>query len=107
MTGPALTYELVAAELRPLGVKIAAIPGDYILTYRGHRDSPELRFADLADALALGREMAGRRPESFPATMGPTGRRRSRRGLMLKHNRWVAARRRAVAAKAAGKGARP
>jgi hypothetical protein len=109
MTGPAITYEAVAAELRPLGVKIAVTPGDYILSYRGIKDGPEERAEALADALALGREMADRAPQAAPAPMGPTGRRQTRRGQMMKHNRWIAARRRAQAASGAtnaGKGGR-
>ena len=106
MTGLAWTYEAVAAELRPLGIKIAVAPGDYVLTYRGIKDGPEERADALADALALGREMAERAPELAPPPMGPTGRRQTRRGLMMKHNRWIAARPRAQAAPQPGSGRR-
>lgn len=100
-------YDVAAAELRPLGVKITVGQGEYVLTYRGMRNSPEQHADDLAEAIASGREMAAHPPLAAIAPMGPTGRRHTRRGRMLKHNRWIAARRRAAAARAAKKGDTP
>lgn len=83
MTGRALTFELVAAELRPLGVKIALEPGNYVLTYRGNPWGPRRDVDDLAEALALGRDMAENPPENAfasrwtPRRRGSGGGRRS------------------------------
>ena len=62
MTDRALTFEIVAAELRRLGVRIALEPANYALTYRGNPHGPRRDTSDLTDALTLGRDMAQNPP---------------------------------------------
>ncbi|WP_226019388.1 hypothetical protein [Novosphingobium sp. FKTRR1] len=103
MSDTPLTFQDVADEFRRMGLHIEAIPGEYVLSYRGRTDCPTLRVEDLAEALTTGRQMAENPPPDALPPLGPTGRRHSRRGKMMKHNRWVAARRRALTLKRIGK----
>jgi len=76
MTDRALTFELVASELRPFGVTIRQEPGNYVLTYRGNPWGPRRDVEDLRDALTIGREMAENPPEDAFSGSGWTPRRR-------------------------------
>ncbi len=89
-------FERVKDELHGLGVELIAAPGAYRFRYTNQgRGSPYLPEStdDLGEALALGRELAQRRPAVLPP-LGPTGRRKTRRGAMFKHNLTIAAKRR-------------
>ena len=103
--GPSLTLADVAGMLRPLGVRIESRPGEYWLSYR-QNPRREGRLAEtLAEALEIGRQMAGEAP-CEPPPLGPTGRRRSRKGTMYRHNARIAARRAKALARAAESGNR-
>jgi len=104
MTDPALTFQWVAAELRPLGLEIQSAPGEYRVNYRQGGEATSYYTDDLADALATGRMMAEHAPAAPLPPLGPTGRRYSRRGTILLHNRKLAVRRRALSRAPAGKG---
>jgi hypothetical protein len=99
MSDDRLTLAAVAGELSRLGVTIASQPGEYRVNWRGGKEATAYYTDDLADALATGRGMAGRVPPPPPPPLGPTGRRNTRRGMILKHNRKIAARRIAQAAR--------
>jgi hypothetical protein len=75
---------------------LIAAPGTYRFRYlnQGRGAAYLAEWADdLAEALALGRELAEHRPDVLPP-LGPTGRRKTRRGAMFKHNLKIAAKRR-------------
>lgn len=90
---PRLTVAVVSEALRPLGVQISSRPGEYQLSYLNDARR-EGRFAEtLPEALEIGRQMAEAAPPEPPPPLGPTGRRRSRKGTMYRHNARIAARR--------------
>ena len=74
-------------------------PGEYRVNFHDGTAKTEYKTDDLADALQHGREMAKTPPPAALPPLGPTGRRTTRRGVMLKHNRKIAAKRRRAAAK--------
>jgi len=81
-------------ELRARGVVLKQGPGEYRLNYPNGTAATEYITDDLQDALRYGREMATKTPHAAPLPLGPTGgNARSRRGLMYRHNRMIAARR--------------
>ena len=87
----AVTFELAAAELRPLGITLANLPGEYRVNYRNGGDATARTAETLDEALALGRAMAAERP---PAATPARQRRRPlrmtpkavRRRMIRKHN---------------------
>ena len=96
-------FELVAAELRALGVTVAARPGEYAVNYRNDTDETALYTDDLDDALELGRTFAAALPatDQPPHTASTPRRRRGRRKMtpkaqrrrmIRKHNRRLHAR---------------
>jgi len=86
-------FQMVAEELRALGLLLHQAPGEYRINYPHGTAATEYVTDDLQDALNRGREMA-ENPLPLPdLPLGPVGR-RTRRGDMYKHNRMIAARRR-------------
>jgi len=55
-------FELAAAELRPLGITLASLPGEYRVNYRNGGDATARTAETLDEALALGRELAANVP---------------------------------------------
>ena len=89
-------FQAARDELARLGVRLVRAPGEYQLCLiRVSGPEPVVRrgIEDLAEALAVGREMSKHRPPPPLPPLGPTGARRSRRGAMIAHNRKLAARR--------------
>jgi hypothetical protein len=74
-------------------------PGEYRVNFHDSGPTTEYTTDDLQDALKHGREMAKTPPPPALPPLGPTGRRGSRRGLMYRHNKKIAAQRRRRAAK--------
>ena len=94
--------EIVATELRALGLTIQRLPGEYAVNFRDGRDDTA-RFADdLDQALEIGRAMAAERATDPAVAAKKPPRRRWRRKRMtpkarrrrfiLGHNRRVRAR---------------
>ena len=96
-------FELVARELRALGLTLRRLPGEYCVNFRNGGDATARMAEDLNEALELGRAMAAEKAAKQPATeksprrrwrrkrMTPKARRRR---FILGHNRRV--RRRAL-----------
>jgi hypothetical protein len=101
MTASRLTLKAATEELKACGMLIASQPGEYRVNYRGGREATAYFTDDLADALSTGKIMAQTPPPPPELPLGPVGRRNSRRGLIMKHNRKIADQRRRRAAKAA------
>jgi hypothetical protein len=91
-------YQIAHAELNTLGLVLKQTPGEYRINYRGGTPATEYTTDDLQDALQHGREMAAHAPPPAPSPLGPTGPRGTRRYLMYRHNKKVAAQRRKKAA---------
>lgn len=98
---PRSRFELVAAELRPLGITIRSMPGEYSVNFRYGGDKTARIADDLDQALELGRAMAAERTAEQAATKKPPRRRRRRKSMtpkarrrrfILGHNRRVRAR---------------
>jgi hypothetical protein len=101
MTDPLSRYELVAAELRTLGITLRSLPGEYCVNFRNGGDSTARMADDLDQALELGREMAAAKTADRAATRKPPLRRwrrkrmtpkARRRRFILGHNRRLRAR---------------
>jgi|SRR5665213_1114706 len=94
-------FEVVAVELRTLGLTLQRLPGEYRVNFRNGGDKTA-RFADdLDQALELGRAMAAEKAAEQPATNKPPRRRwrrkrmtpkARRRRFILGHNRRLRAR---------------
>ena len=107
MTDSPLTLAAVADEFRALGLAIRSGPGVYQVSYRNTPNAPFYQTDDLTDALLTGRGMADFAPPPPPPPLGPVGRRHTRRGQMINHNRRIAERRRMAAARAARQAGKP
>ncbi len=93
-------FQIAYDELKALGLVLTCEPGCYRVNFRNGTAATEYCAEELPDALAHGREMAAEeRPQTAALPLGPTGSRNSRRGLIYRHNRKLAARRIADAAK--------
>jgi hypothetical protein len=102
MTTSVSRFDVVAAELRALGMTIAARPGEYIVNYRDGKDETARYTDDLDEALELGRELAAAAPAAAQAhTLTPPRRRRRplkmtpkavRRRFIRRHNQRMRAR---------------
>jgi hypothetical protein len=92
---PYLTVEQVKKELRPLGLTLQVLPGEYRVNFRGGAEATAYYTDDLDDARRTGVAMADHKPPELPP-IGPCGRRRTRKGMMYRHNQKIAARRRAM-----------
>jgi hypothetical protein len=76
MTGadpPLSPFELVATELRALGIALARLPGEYRVNFRNGSDAIARMAETLGEALELGRSMAADAPA------GPAHGKRRRR----------------------------
>lgn len=102
MTTPSITrFELVAAELRTLGISLRRLPGEYCVNFRYGGDGTGRMAEDLDQALKLGRAMAADKAADQTTTNKPTRRRwrrkkmtpkTRRRRFILGHNRRLRAR---------------
>jgi len=86
MTGDAaLTpFEIVASELRALGITLSRLPGEYRINYRNGADATARSVETLAEALELGRAMAADKPAKQEPTKKPRRRRWRRRRMTAK-----------------------
>jgi hypothetical protein len=90
---PALPPFQAAVEmLRLRGIVLRQLPGAYSVNFRNGAAASEYRTDALADAVAHALAM-GEAPANEPP-LGPMGKRMTRRGKMIAHNRKIAARRR-------------
>lgn len=96
MTHPSSAFDEVIYALRPLGVRINIELDQYVLTYRCKRERRQERAETLADALALGRQMAAEYTPPKPIKRWRP--RPSPHELMDRHNRQVAINKAAKAA---------
>jgi hypothetical protein len=87
-------FQTAFDELKALGLVLRQEPGQYRVNFRNGTARTEYMTDDLRDAVTQGREMAAHPPPPSDPPLGPTGPRSSRRGLMYRHNRKDAARRR-------------
>ena len=87
-------FQTALDELKALGLVLQKAPGQYRVNFRNGTEATEYLTDDLESALAKGREMAAQPPPPPAPPLGPTGPRSSRRGVMYRHNRKIAARRR-------------
>src|ERR1700704_4858712 len=96
-------FELVARELRALGLTVRRLPGEYSVNFRNGGDATARMAENLDEALELGRAMAAEAAASRSTTEKPVRRRwqrkrmtpkARRRRFILGHNRRV--RRRAL-----------
>ena len=88
-----LTLAAASEELRACGMQIISKPGEYRVNYRGGKEATAYYTDDLADALSTGKIMAETPPAPPLPPLGPVGRRNTKRGLIMRHNRKIAARR--------------
>ena len=79
-------FELVADELRALGITVRSLPGEYCVNFRDGSEATVQIVEDLDQALEVGRAMAAARPA--PPARFPRRRRRratkSRRGRKVR-----------------------
>jgi hypothetical protein len=96
MTDPLSRFELVAVELRPLGITIRRLPGEYCVNFRYGGDKTARMADDLDQALELGRAMAAEKAADRATAKEPLRRRwrrktmtpkARRRRFILGHNR--------------------
>jgi hypothetical protein len=96
-------FELVARELRALGLTLRRLPGEYCVNFQNGGDAMARMAEDLNEALELGRVMAAEAAANRPTREKPPRRRwrrkrmtpkARRRRFILGHNRRV--RRRAL-----------
>lgn len=89
-------FEMVAAELRRLGLTIRRLPGEYCINFRDGGDATARMAEDLDQALELGRAMAAEAAISRASAQKPPRRRwrrkkmtpkARRRRFILAHNR--------------------
>jgi hypothetical protein len=90
-----LAHEFIAAQaaLRALGVRLTLYLGDYCVNFENGATGTAFYTSDLKEALRVGYIMAAHVQKKL-APIGPTGRRGSRRAMMYRHNKKLAARRR-------------
>ena len=97
MTDPVSPFELVAAEMRALGIVLTRRPGEYRFNYRNGGDDAARLAEDLEQAVELGRTLAVDRPAPAvrrerrrrPLRMTPKA---IRRRMIKRHNRRLRAR---------------
>jgi hypothetical protein len=87
-------FEIACAKLKALGLVLQQTPGQYRVNFRDGTAATAFMTDDLQSAIMRGREMAANPPNPSELPLGPTGPRSSRRGLMYRHNRKLAAQRR-------------
>ena len=97
---PLPRFEIVARELRALGIALARLPGEYRVNYVNGKDDTAVFGSDLDEALALGRGMAAAEPAAAVRPAAGCHRRHSprmtpkaiRRRMIRAHNRRMRAR---------------
>ena len=87
-------FQAAFDELKALGLILWQEPGQYRVNFRDGTALTEYMTDDLRDAIEQGRKMAAQGPPITEPPLGPTGPRSTRRGVMYRHNRKLAARRR-------------
>lgn len=87
-------FKTARAELLSLGLVIEQAPGQYRVNFPDADETTAYVTDDLDDALNHGRAMASEPPPARLPPLGPTGPKASRRGVMYRHNRKLAAKRR-------------
>jgi hypothetical protein len=87
MTDPVSRFELVAAELRALGIAVRRLPGEYCVNFRYGGDKTARMAEDLDQALELGRAMAAAKAADQAATTKPPPRRWRRKKMTPKAQR--------------------
>jgi hypothetical protein len=101
MTVPISRFELIAAELRALGISLRRLPGEYCVNFRNGGDASARMADDLDQALELGHAMAAEKAADRATTAKPPRRRWRRKGMtpkarrrrfILGHNRRVRSR---------------
>lgn len=92
-------FQIACDELAELGLVLTQAPGEYRVNFHDASPKTEYKTDDLADAVQHGRDMAQTPPPPALPPLGPTGRRKTRRGMMYQHNGKIAAKRRRSAAK--------
>jgi len=92
-------FELATAELRPLGITLARLPGEYRVNFRNADDTTAHTAETVDEALELGRSMAAAAPAPARPAQGKRGRRplrmtpkAIRRRMIRQHNRRMRAR---------------
>lgn len=87
LNDPRSRFELVAVELRSLGLTLRSLPGEYSVNFR-YGGEGTARFADdLDQALELGRAMAADRAVAADTAEKPARRRWRRRKMTPKARR--------------------
>ena len=100
MTDPLYRFDLVAAELRALGLTLRRLPGEYCVNFPYGGDKTARMAEELDQALELGRAMAAERAANRATTTKPPRSRRrrrmtpkaQRRRFIRRHNRRLRAR---------------
>ena len=104
MSETPLRLDMVAAELRALGITLESRPGEYRVNFRNGKEDTACYTEDLQEALVTGRAMAAMTASDQPAQTSPgvSGRRRrrprrmtpkaQRRRMIRQHNRRMRAR---------------
>jgi hypothetical protein len=92
-------FELVARELRGLGLTLRRLPGEYCVNFRNGGDATAAMAEELKDALQLGRNMAAAREAETDAGSDTRSHslksaRKYRRRFIRRHNKGY--RRRAI-----------
>jgi hypothetical protein len=96
MIDPLFRFELVAAELRPLGLTLRRLPGEYCVNFRYGGDKTARMADDLDQELEIGRAMAAEKAADRATAEKPPRRRwrrkrmtpkARRRRFILGHNR--------------------
>jgi hypothetical protein len=95
-------FELVAAELRALGLALQRIPGEYRVNFRDGSEKTARFAEDLGEALEIGREMADEAAANRVTATRPTRRRpwRKRMTSKARRRRFIRAHNRRVRARA-------
>jgi hypothetical protein len=88
----AAPFQTACHELKAIGIVLRKEPGLYRVNFRNGPAATEYVTDNLQDAIARGRDMAAQAPAPTAPPLGPMGP-RSRRGIMYRHNRKIAARR--------------
>ena len=79
--------EIVAAELRALGLTLRSLPGEYCVNFRNGGEKTARMADDLDQALELGRTMAAERASDPTTTKRPPRRRLRRKKMTPKARR--------------------
>lgn len=95
-------FEIVAAELRTLGLTIRRLPGEYLINLRNGGDETARYVEDLDQALEVGRELAAEAAANRVADRQPKRRKQWRKKMTPKarRRRFIRAHNRRVRAKA-------